>query len=200
MPKQFPAVPISSKELKRVIFDQAIRATVSQMYVDLYDVGGTIEQTYATQADLAGIYGVFYDTADQVQVSTNTATPLVWSTTALATGVSATNNKIYFSQAGTYHIDFSAQVYSDSSSAKKVWFWPRINGIDVPGSTMLFTVSSNNHSNTVARSSVFQFQAGDYLEAMWAVDNVDAWLEAEAATAFAPGAPSAVLSVCRISS
>jgi hypothetical protein len=169
------------------------------MYTDMYDAGGLLDSTYATQSDLDGIYGVFYDTADQVQASINTATPLVWSTTAITAGVSTTNNKIYFPQAGTYHIDFSAQVYSDSSSAKKVWFWPRINGVDISGSTMLFTVSNNNHSNTVARSSVFQFQAGDYLEAMWAVDNVDAWLEAEAATAFAPGAPSAVLSVCRIS-
>jgi hypothetical protein len=169
------------------------------MYTDLYDAGGLLDSTYATQSDLEGIFGVFYDTTDQTQATVDTATPVSWGTTAFTNGVSESGNKIYFSQSGTYHIDFSAQVYSDSSSAKKVWFWPRINGVDIPGSTMLFTVSNNNHSNTVARSSVFQFQAGDYLEAMWAVDNVDAWLEAEAATAFAPGAPSAVLSVCRIS-
>lgn len=192
-----PAVPTTSPGLKRMIFDLALRNTVNELYNDLYSATG-LASTYVTQEQVAGVYGVFFDSADQTQASVNTAKPVEWDTTGFSNGISTNGTKITVANAGMYHIDFSAQVYSDSSSAKKVWFWPRINGIDISGSTMLFTVSNNTHSNTVARSSVFQFEDGDYLEAMWAVDDTNAWLKAESATAFAPSAPSSVLSICRI--
>ena len=180
-----------------MIFDLALRNTVNQLYDDLYSASG-LASTYATLDDVAGVYGVFFSDADQTHASANTAKATTFGTTAFSNGITCDGTKITFVNTGMYHIDFSAQVYSDSSSAKKIWFWPRINGNDVPGSTMLFTVSNNTHSNTVARSSVFHMEAGDYLEAMWAVNDTDAWLEAEAATAFAPGSPSALISACRI--
>jgi hypothetical protein len=169
------------------------------MYSDVYDTGGLIEATYATQADLAGIYGLFFNTSTHTQSAPNTAEAIEFDSIGLAQGVTlSSNTQVRIQEAGTYHIDFSAQVESSSASDKTIWFWPRINNVDVPGSTMIYTLHNNNSSHTVSRSAVFSFEKGDYLEAMWAVDDVSAFLGATAATAFAPAAPSATLGICRV--
>jgi len=85
---------------------------------------------------------------------------------------------------------------SKSANAKTVWFWPRINGTDIPGSTMQVTVHDNLEAKTVARAGLFQVNAGDYLQAMWEVDDLNANLEAYAATGVHPAVPSVTL-ICQ---
>jgi hypothetical protein len=50
----------------------------------------------------------------------------------------------------------------------------------------------------VSRSAIFEINAGDYLEAMWAVDNTSGFLSANAATAFAPAAPASTIAITRL--
>jgi hypothetical protein len=50
----------------------------------------------------------------------------------------------------------------------------------------------------VSRSAIFQVNAGDYLEVMWATTSTSGYLQATAATGYAPAAPSTSLSVTRI--
>jgi hypothetical protein len=50
----------------------------------------------------------------------------------------------------------------------------------------------------VSRSAIFEINAGDYLEAMWAVDSTSGFLDATAATAFAPAAPSSTIAITRL--
>jgi hypothetical protein len=87
---------------------------------------------------------------------------------------------------------------STSASAKNFWFWPKVNGTDITGSTMKNTLSANDQALTVARSGIFHLDKGDYLQAMWAVDDLNATLESYAATAFAPATPSVTLMVTSI--
>ena len=58
------------------------------------------------------------------------------------------------------------------------------------------------HSNTsvlvVSRSAIFDLQAGDYLEGMWAVDSTSGVLDATASTAFAPSAPASTIAITRL--
>jgi hypothetical protein len=50
----------------------------------------------------------------------------------------------------------------------------------------------------VSRSAIFDVSAGDYLEAMWAVDSTSGFLDATAATAFAPAAPASTIAITRL--
>ena len=50
----------------------------------------------------------------------------------------------------------------------------------------------------VSRSAIFDVSAGDYLEAMWAVDGTNGFLDATTATAFAPAAPASTIAITRL--
>ena len=95
-------------------------------------------------------------------------------------------------------VSFSAQIASTSGSTVNFWFWPRINGTDVTGSTMKNALHQNGSVLVVSRSAIFEFSAGDYLEAMWAVDSANGFLDATAATAFAPAAPASTIAITRL--
>ena len=144
-------------------------------------------------------YGAFVDFTDQTHTVVDTAKEITWNTTALAKHISVDSvdsSKIVFAKAGKYKLEFTAQLNSESANAKTFWFWPRINGTDVAGSTMRITVHDNGEAKTVARAGLFQVNAGDYLQAMWAVDNLDTSLQAYAAETFCPAVPSVTL-ICQ---
>lgn len=107
-------------------------------------------------------------------------------------------SRIVFEEAGEYMVAFSAQIASTSSSTVNFWFWPRVNGVNITGSTMKNALHQNNSILVVSRSAIFTFAAGDYLEAMWAVDSTSGFLDASAATAFAPSAPASTISITRL--
>ena len=138
-------------------------------------------------------------TTDQTAASINTAYALTY-TSSIADGVTngTPASRLVFAEAGQYMISFSAQIASTSSSTVNFWFWPRVNGTDVTGSTMKNALHSNNSVLVVSRSAIFDLQAGDYLEAMWAVDSTSGFLHATAATAFAPAAPASTIAITRL--
>lgn len=138
-------------------------------------------------------------TTDQTAASTNTAYALTY-TSSIAEGVTngTPASRLVFAEAGQYMISFSAQIASTSSSTVNFWFWPRINGTDVTGSTMKNALHQNNAVLVVSRSAIFDVSAGDYLEAMWAVDSTSGFLDATAATAFAPAAPASTIAITRL--
>jgi hypothetical protein len=138
-------------------------------------------------------------TTDQTAASINTAYALTY-TSSSAEGITngTPASRIVFEEAGEYMISFSAQISSTSSSTVNFWFWPRVNGVDVTGSTMKNALHQNGATLVVSRSVIFNFAAGDYLEAMWAVDSTSGFLDATAATAFAPAAPASTISITRL--
>jgi hypothetical protein len=139
-------------------------------------------------------------TTDQTAASADTAYALTY-TPQLAESISngTPASRIVFEEAGLYQISFSAQISSTSGSDVKFYFWPRINGVDMSGSTMINTLHNNGASIVTGRTAAFEFDAGDYLEAMWAVDSTSGFLEAAAATAFAPAAPASSITITRVS-
>lgn len=136
---------------------------------------------------------------DQTAASTNTAYALTY-TSSIADGVTngTPSSRLVFEEAGQYMISFSAQIASTSSSTVNFWFWPRVNGTDVTGSTMKNALHQNGAVIVVSRSAIFDLSAGDYLEAMWAVDSTNGFLDATAATAFAPAAPASTIAITRL--
>ena len=149
----------------------------------------------ANEPDQGYGYGAFVDFNDQAATTINTATAITFGTTAHSNGISVgtPTSRIVFANAGRYYVHFTAQLKSESASAKTFWFWPRVNGTDVTGSTMRISLHDNDQAKTVARAAIFQVSAGDYLEAMFAVSDLDTSLEAYAAESFAPAVPSVTL-------
>jgi len=147
-------------------------------------------------------FGAFVDYTDQTHTSVDTAKAITWNTTAYSKHIQigATTSHIEFAKAGKYRVEFTAQLSSESANAKTFWFWPRINGTDVTGSTMRITVHDNDEAKTVARTGMFQVNAGDYLEAMWAVDSLDTSLQTYAAETFCPAVPSVTLTITSVTS
>jgi len=142
-------------------------------------------------------YGAFLDFNTQTQTTTDTAKAITWGTTAYSKHISvgSPTSRIVFAKAGKYYIHFTAQINSQSANAKAFWFWPRINGTDIAGSTMRITLHDNDEAKTVARAAIFEVDKGDYLEAMWAADSLNTSLEAYAAESFCPGTPAVTLMI-----
>lgn len=151
----------------------------------------------ANEPDQGYGYGAFVDFTDQTATTVETATAITWGTTAYSNGITVgtPTSRIVFANAGKYYVHFTAQLSSQSSNAKTFWFWPRLNGVDVTGSTMRITLHDNSEAKTIARAAIFEVSAGDYLEAYFAVDSLDTSLEAYAAETFCPAVPSVTLMV-----
>lgn len=142
-----------------------------------------------------------YTTATHSASTANTATAITWENTAYSEDISVdgtTTSRINFARTGTYQIDFSCELLSSNSSAKSIYIWPRINGTDIPYSTIVTTVTNNGDRMVASRSGIFEMTAGDYLEAMFAVTDTNLTIDGSAATAFAPAAPSATLSLTQL--
>lgn len=151
------------------------------------------------QIVLADGYAAFVSNTDQTTTA-NTATAITWDSMPFGDGVTLGSpaSRVVFEEAGYYLIAFSVQITSNSSNTKTLYFWPRVNGSDVSNSTIKVSLHNNGGTIVMSRSAIFNFAAGDYLEAMWATDDADATLDASAATAFAPATPSVILNVTRL--
>lgn len=136
---------------------------------------------------------------DQTAALADTAYALTY-TSSISDGIAngSPASRIVFTEAGEYMISFSAQISAGSSSSVDFYFWPRINGSDVGGSTMVNTLKNNGARLVVSRSAIFQINAGDYLEAMWATSDTNGFLDATAATAFCPAAPASTIAITRL--
>lgn len=137
--------------------------------------------------------------ANQTAGSANTAYALTYEprvSSGITNGTPA--SRLVFDEGGEYVVAFSAQISSTSGSTVDFWFWPRVNGVDVAGSTMKNALHNNGAVLVVSRTAVFNFSPGDYLEAMWAVSSTNGFLDATAATSFAPAAPATTIAITRL--
>lgn len=144
-------------------------------------------------------YGAFSSTADQTLAAINTATAITLNTTGSSNGVTLTSgSRLNVAQAGFYAVALSLQLQSNNSSAKNIYVWLRKNGVDVPVSTRAFTSDINNGETPLAVSYTISLAASDYVELYWAADSTDVTLNALAASAFAPAAPSVTVNVTQV--
>ncbi len=152
------------------------------------------------QIVLADGYAIFGQDADVTAAAANTAYKIALDSVAsqgiTLTGSPATD--ITFVEGGLYSIAFTAQITSSSSSAVSFRFWPRVNTVDVGGSTIVASLHNNGATITVSRTAIFSFAAGDVLNVMWATDSTSGYLHAHVATGYAPAAPSVTVAISRV--
>ena len=155
------------------------------------------------QIVLADGHAIFAQDATITAAANNTAYAILFDAPVLAADISrdpSNLTRIVFAEKGLYRISFTAQITSSSGSTLEFRFWPRVNGTDITGSTMVASLHNNGATIVVSRDSIFEFEAGDYLEAMWATTSTNGSLLAHAATAYAPASPSATVAISRINS
>ena len=151
---------------------------------------------------MADGHAIFAQDANITAAAANTAYAIQFDTPSLAKNISLSGTnptRIVFADGGLYRVSFTAQIASSSDSTIEFRFWPRVNGTNVGGSTMVASLHNNGATIVVSRDAIFQFSAGDYLEAMWATDSTSGILEAHVATAYAPASPSATMAISRVS-
>ena len=152
------------------------------------------------QIVLADGYAIFGQDADVTAAAADTAYKIALDNVA-SQGITLTGSpltEITFVEGGLYSIAFTAQITSSSSSAVNFRFWPRVNTVDVTGSTIVASLHNNGATITVSRTAIFSFDAGDVLNVMWATDSTSGSLTAHAATAYAPAAPSVTVAINRV--
>lgn len=153
------------------------------------------------QLTMGNGHAIFAQDNNITAAAANTAYAIQFDTPTFANDIalSPTNpTRIVFGDGGLYRVSFTAQIKSSTSSALEFRFWPRVNGNNVGGSTMVASLHNNGATIVVSRDSIFQFATGDYLEAMWATTSTNGFLEAHAATAYAPASPSATMAISRV--
>ena len=142
-----------------------------------------------------------YRTTDVTAAAVNTAYAIQYDTPTGNKGISLDGTdptKIVFEETGEYIILFSAQITSTTASSVTFYFWPRLNGTDAPNNTMINSLHNNGATFVASRSAKFEVTAGDYLQVMWAVTDVNGRLDASAATAFSPASPASTVHITRI--
>jgi hypothetical protein len=157
------------------------------------------------QLVIANGFAFLTQDADITAAASNTAYPIVFDAApmgysdGISLGASPNQSRIIFEEGGLYYLTFTAQIFSTNSSQSDFYFWPRLNGTDVPEGATLASTHNNGQTIPVTKGAIFSVSAGDYLEAYWATSaHTNSFLKAFAATAFAPAAPSVSLSITRI--
>ena len=159
----------------------------SQQYVDQLT---NVLRLYFAQIDnsifglLGGDGGQYFqfphiaasDTTDQLATAANTPTVVKWNT--LEGGSGFTLNAPGSATAlvsGVYKITYSLQFVNTDNAIHNAAVWLKINNVDVPRSTTVFTLQARKSAgvyNFLCGYSevVFSLNAGDVLELYWAVD------------------------------
>jgi hypothetical protein len=116
------------------------------------------------------------DNADQLATDSNTPTVVKWDTLEAGRGFTLNApGSATAAVSGMYKITYSLQLTNTDNAAHDAAVWLRINNVDVPRSTTIFTVparkSAGVFSYVCAYSEVvFALEAGDEMELYWATN------------------------------
>jgi len=145
-------------------------------------------------------YGEFTKTSDQTPAAVDTAYTLTFDNTEISNGVAIGSpaSRIVVPQSGLYEFDATVQLTSGNSSAKNIWVWFRKNGTNVANSSRLVTMDINGGYVPVTIIETISLAANDYIEMVFASNDIAVTVDTVAATAFAPASPAIVLSVTQV--
>lgn len=133
-------------------------------------------QGYVYPGSLA--YGSFSDTTDQ-SLTTNVPLDVKYNTTDFSSGVSVSNDpmslrpsQLTVSMAGLYSFDLAPQMFHSGGTMATVFFWAKVNGVDVPRSGRTFELGNNNNQTSPFLCVDLRLNAGDVFQ--WYVKSVGA--------------------------
>ena len=145
---------------------------------------------------LEPVYASLSSTVDQTLLL-NAATPMTLNTVAEANDVSVvSSSQITFARTGIVDVQFSAQLHhrGGGGPGESVWIWLAKNGTAVPDSATQLTVP-NGRFTVAAWDWLLSVNAGDHVEIVWLVNNVNIALEHVNAAPPIPAIPSLIVTV-----
>ena len=151
-----------------------------------------------------GSYGSFYDTTTQTNPVANIPRSMSFNTTDITNGVlisgsgSPYNTYIKFTNAGTYNLQFSAQISkTNPGGTDSTWIWLRKNGSDLAQTNTEYDLSQNGQG-VAAWNWFVNASAGDYYQIMWSANATDIQLTSYASPSYGPAVPSVILTANRV--
>ena len=152
-----------------------------------------------------GYWGSFWDTTTQTAATTTSSYLITFNSADPDNdGVTVSGSTIQPMTPGNYNVSLSAQLTNTDSQAHDAIFWFRRNGTDIADSASVVTVPSThggrNGQLIFYVDLALRFQAGDYLQIVWAATNTNVKLETIAAgtTPVYPASPSVILTVVQV--
>lgn len=165
-------------------------------------LGGLYWSNSSTPPVSSPNYGEFLSTVDQTVTTLNVGQPVTYNTTGIINNFSLTgadNSRITAAVAGIYNLQFSIQLLVSTGGGGDVEIWLRKNGTDVPATNTQFSVKNTNEAEFAALNLLVQMNAGDYVQLMWAADDIH--LKLAAITPFAgPAIPSVITTIVPVGS
>jgi hypothetical protein len=116
------------------------------------------------------------DTTDQITANADTPTVVKWNTLEAGSGFSLNApGSATALVSGVYKITYSLQFVNTDNVIHNTSVWLKINNVDVPRSTTVFTLAARKSAGVFSyvcaySEVVFSLEAGDVLELYWAAD------------------------------
>ena len=170
-PSKAPNLPIAPVEYSQQYQDQMLNAL--RLYFAQVDNFGYSLSTGTGGAFLQFPYVAAGDTSTQYATGNNTPTIVKWNTLFSGSGFTLNSDSTATAAyTGVYKITYSLQFANDDNSQKDAIVWLRINGIDVVGSTTIFTLQQRKSAGIPSfvcgySEVVFQLNAGDKVGLWW---------------------------------
>jgi hypothetical protein len=139
---------------------------------DEYLAGAISVQDFITQIGPNILYSAtFFDTTTQNNGGATVANQVLINSTQLGNGFTlGPDNRINVLNAGTYYLDFAAQLSftGGASSPYNVTIWFTIDDVIVPNSAFTFTTTGAQNDQTLGRiSDTVTLTAGQYIKFYW---------------------------------
>lgn len=190
----------------------ALSASLQQNYVWLGNASNRSTATSLATLALSGsfyttgsfgFYGAFCSTASQTNPTASISRSMQLETTEHSVGVSiVSGSRIRVANAGTYNLQFSAQLEKTTNGVNHVYIWFKKNGTNVPRSNTNIDVNKQaggNGRTVAAWNYVDTLVANDYLEIVWQSDDTTMQLLAATATGNLPAIPSVIATLTQVS-
>jgi hypothetical protein len=140
-------------------------------------------------------YGNFYSDNTQQPQALITGQPVTLNQTVAANNFQIIDgSKVTAAAAGVYNLQFSIQLVSTNQGGD-VEIWLAKNGVAVDESNTYFHTKNPNEAEFAALNYVETLASGDYLELIWATDNLNMTLAALPSTMGGPNIPSVILTI-----
>jgi hypothetical protein len=213
-PPKAPNLLIAPVEYQQYYIDQLNNAL--RLYFNQIDNGLGFLLSDSGGANLSLPHIAASDTADQLATATNTPTEVKWNT--LDSGLGWTLNAPGTATAGVsgvYTIRYSLQLANTDNAQQDAAVWLKINTVDVPRSTTVFSVPARKSAGVFSyvcaySEATFEIEAGDTISLYWATSQAYSispatdgiyieYIAAQTSPYARPAVPSAIGSITFVS-
>jgi hypothetical protein len=152
---------------------------------------------------ISAYYGNFYSTAVQTNPVARGVNAMTFNGTPDAVGVSIeSSSRIKVANAGTYNLQFSAQVEKTDSGNDSIDIWLAKNGNNVAWSNTRLWLYGNGDKHVAAWNFIVTLVANEYVQIYWSSPDSDVRLyaEPESTVPTRPGIPSVIATITQVTS